>query len=109
MPFEKGNQLAKGEGRKGFEFEEEQLGKMRNIVSADLKILEKIYNGKATEKDFKKLVATQQRINKYLDKLHASKQESSHNIAGELKIVISQESAKKHGLHTSQNTETSSS
>ena len=62
-----------GAGRKGYELEKKQLELMNKIVSCDLKLVEKIYSGKGTEKDFKKLVALQMRIGKYLDKLHANK------------------------------------
>jgi hypothetical protein len=71
--FQRGNKLAKNQGRKGYEFEEPQLKLIRKIVSKDLKLVEKIYAGKATEKDFKKLAALQVRVAKYLDKLHAQK------------------------------------
>lgn len=74
MPFTKGHVLSIGKGRKGFEFEYQQLELMRRIVSKDLKIVEKIYDGKATDEDFKKLNALQSRVSKYLDKLHPTKQ-----------------------------------
>jgi len=73
--FQKGNKLAKGIGRPGYELEQEQLEIMRRIVSKDLKVVEKFYNGKAKAGDFKMLAALQVRVGKYLDKLHASKQE----------------------------------
>lgn len=78
MPAPIGNEFAKGNKggcRKGYEFEKEQLDLMRRIVSKDLKVVEKFYNGKATAKDFKILSALQVRVGKYLDKLHASKTE----------------------------------
>lgn len=58
---------------------------MRKIVDKDLKLVEKIYKGKATNKDFKKLAALQVRVSKYLDKLHAGK--TDINLGGELRIV----------------------
>ena len=69
--FQKGNKLSPG--RKGYELEKSQLDLMNKIVSCDLRLVEKIYSGKGTEKDFKKLAALQIRIGKYLDKLHANK------------------------------------
>lgn len=69
--FEQGNKLSPG--RKGYELERKQLDLMKKIVDKDLKVVEKIYEGKATEKDFKKLAALQVRVSKYLDKLHANK------------------------------------
>ncbi len=69
--FQKGNKLSSG--RRGYELEKKQLDLMRKIVSRDLRVVEKIYSGKANEKDFKKLAALQVRVAKYLDKLHAQR------------------------------------
>ena len=74
--FQKGNQYAKMGGRPGYELEQEQLALMRYIVSKDLNVVKKFYDGKATEKDFKILNALQVRVGKYLDKLHASKEKT---------------------------------
>lgn len=76
LTSEQAKEYGKMGGRKGYELENEQLQRMRKIIDADLKVLEKIYRGKATEKDFKKLTITQARVGKYLDKLHASKSET---------------------------------
>jgi len=75
MPFEKGigSKIYENVGRKGYELERDQLEKMRSLVDKDLKLVGKIYEGKATKKDFEKLAAVQARIAKYLDKLHAAK------------------------------------
>jgi hypothetical protein len=79
MPFEEGNKLSPG--RKGYELEQEQLELMRNIVSKDLEVVKKIYEGIADEKDFKTLQSLQVRIGKYLDKLHASKSDSKVEVS----------------------------
>ena len=63
----------KGGGRAGYEFEKRQLDLMRKIVSKDLKMVERFYDGKTRASDLKMLVALQGRVGKYLDKLHASK------------------------------------
>lgn len=73
-------------GRKGYDLEKQQLDLMRKIVSRDLKVVEKIYNGKATEEDFKKLQALQTRVSKYLDKLHATRESQEHS--GEINLPI---------------------
>ena len=52
---------------------------MRKIVGMDLKLIEKVYAGKATEEDFKKLGAVKERVQKYLDKLHATKESLEHS------------------------------
>ena len=88
--FQPGNQLAKGYGREGFTFEEAQLNKMRALVDKDLRLLEKLYEGKISEKDLRKLVLAQARILKILDKLHASKSEDTriHDISPALIELI---------------------
>jgi hypothetical protein len=73
MPLDRNDPRLKKGGRKGYELEQEQLELMRKIVSKDLSLLEKVYEGKATDKDFKTLAIVQGRVTKYLDKLHASK------------------------------------
>lgn len=73
MPLDHNDPRLKKGGRKGYELEQEQLELMRKIVSKDLSLLEKVYEGKATDKDFKTLAIVQGRVTKYLDKLHASK------------------------------------
>lgn len=72
MPFQKGIS-GNPEGRKSYELEQKQLEIMRKLVNKDLKLVEKIYEGKATEKDLKALTVLQTRVSKYLDKLHAQK------------------------------------
>ena len=89
MPFEKGNQLGKNQGRKGYEIEQAQLERMRKILDKDLKIIERFQDSKKINPiDEKKLAVSQTRVSKYLDKLHASKTEM--DISGEItKKVIS--------------------
>jgi len=77
MPFTKGDEKTKEWARMGarkpYGLEQEQLERMRKIVSKDLDLLEKVYAGTATEEDLKILPLVKERVNKYLDKLHASK------------------------------------
>lgn len=83
MPFEKGNSLGKGQGRKGFDLEQEQLERMRKILNKDLKIIERLQDSEIINPvDEKKLVISQARVSKYLDKLHASKTEM--DLSGEI-------------------------
>jgi hypothetical protein len=81
--------------------EQEQLELMRKLVSKDLKLVEKFYDGKAEEKDFKKLQVLQVRVSKYLDKLHASRQTQEHSGEIPLVIQISKEIAEKNGINPS--------
>lgn len=76
MPFQPGHKLSignKGGGRKGYTFETSQMERMKTILNKDLKLVEKAYAGKLTEKDLKILDTLQPRVLKYLDKMHASK------------------------------------
>lgn len=85
MPFEKGNKLAKGIGRKGYEYETQQLNKMRIILNKALALTEKIMSGKAS---FKEAIAYEDSIRivlKIMDKLHANRQEMKLDIEGEIK------------------------
>ena len=66
-----------GGGRKGYEFEQAQLEKMRKILNKDLKIIERLQDAKKIDPvDEKKLAISQARVLKYADKLHASKTET---------------------------------
>lgn len=93
MPFEKGNKLGKGQGRKGYEVEKAQLDKMSKIVGMDLNLVEKIYKGQGKEEDFKKIQALQVRVSKYLDKLHATKEHTE--VTGNFQVSIDPESLDK--------------
>ena len=86
MPFEKGNQLAKGYGRKGYEYEREHKEKMGRILSKDLEIVERIQIGKTKPKDKEKLAILKERVLKIMDKLHATK--SEENIKAEIDTTI---------------------
>ena len=87
MPFQKGNKLSPG-GKRTYTLEQEQLETMRRILNKDLKIIERLQDSEDPSPiDEKKLAISQQRVSKYLDKLHASKQEL--DLSGEIvsKIV----------------------
>lgn len=87
MPFEKGNQLGKNAGRKGFDLEQSQLETMRRILDKDLKIIERLQDAEEINPvDEKKLSISQSRVSKYLDKLHASKTETE--LKGEITSKI---------------------
>ena len=101
MVAPKGNNFAvgnKGGGRKGYEHEKEQLGLMRKIVSRDLKLVKKIYDGKATQEDFKKLSALQLRVAKYLDKLHVPASEFKGDITTKVEIDLQTKQKIKEAL-----------
>ena len=75
MPLDKNDPRLKKGGRKGYQYEEAQLKKMRRLLNKDLAIAEKLQNSKeldATDKE--KLQILQARVLKYADKLHASRQ-----------------------------------
>ena len=87
MPFQQGK-ATEGAGRKGYEFEYQQLEKMRELLNKDLKLLDKLYAGKIKEKDLSKLQIAQARMLKILDKLHASKQSIGGDEEHPLRVVI---------------------
>lgn len=83
MPFEKGK-ATEGAGRKGYELEQEQLERMRKILNKDLEIVERIQGQEViNEVDKEKLLISQARISKYLDKLHVSKSATDVTSGGE--------------------------
>lgn len=85
MPFEKGNQLAKNQGRKGYELEKEQLERMQRIYDKNLLLIEKIQDSEIIDsKDRDKLILLQQVNLKIMDKLHASRQTQEHS--GEISL-----------------------
>lgn len=84
MPFEKDNKLAEGHGRKGFELEQAQLERMRKILDKDLKIIERLQDSDDINPvDKEKLLISQARVSKYLDKLHVSKTSTDITTKGE--------------------------
>lgn len=73
MPFEKGK-ATPGAGRPGYTLEQEQLERMRKILDKDLKIIERLQDSEDINPvDREKLLISQARVSKYLDKLHVSK------------------------------------
>ena len=52
--FKPGNQSAKGKGRRGFEYEEEQLKRMKKLLNGILALGEKIQKGKAKPEHYKR-------------------------------------------------------
>jgi len=81
MPFEQGNQLAKGHGRKGYEIEQEQLETMIKMLSKYLIVIDKILDDKAEDKDYTKLEKVGADMRKIFDKLHASREKSNIEIS----------------------------
>lgn len=80
MPFEIGNKLGVGNGRKGYELEQEALQEMRQIVARDRKFIKKLQDKldlglKLTDDEKEMMKITNGRMTKILDKLHASKQD----------------------------------
>lgn len=76
MPFQKGNQLAKGYGRKGFEEEEKELKRMRAILDKSLILIEKMQTGKNVKpKEAMAFVDYRPVLMKIMDKIHPSKQD----------------------------------
>lgn len=86
MPFEKGigSKIYKNVGRKGYEYEQETLTKMRDLLNKDLNIAKDIQSGELDETKLKKLNVLQARMLKIMDKLHASKTETE--FSGEVEV-----------------------
>lgn len=102
MPFETGNQLAKGQGRKGYEFEKETLERMQRVYNKDLTIIERLQDQEVISPvDREKLQISQARVLKYADKLHASKSDLTSD-GKQIVISISPVIAKKHGISTNE-------
>lgn len=76
MPFQKGNQLAKGHGRKGLQYEAEQNKMMIQVINEYLCIVLRILKTGGNNADYAKLTTVGADARKILDKLHASKTES---------------------------------
>lgn len=77
MPFQKGKATL-GAGRKGYEFERQQLERMSAVWNKFLTLLEKAISSRneIDIKVIKKLQLLGPDMRKILDKLHASKQEN---------------------------------
>ncbi len=102
MPFEKGNQLGVGNGRKGYEIEQETLELMRSVLVKDVKWLAKMQEKRemgekidGNTMELMKVTAT--RINKIMDKLHASKQDVTSD-GKQINIVVAREIAEQNEL-----------
>lgn len=102
MPFEQGNTLGVGNGRKGYEFEQAQLEEMRKIVTRDQKFIGKLQNKldsglKLTDDEKEMMKITNGRMTKMMDKLHASKQDVTSD-GKAINIVIAKEIAEQNDL-----------
>lgn len=83
MPFEKGK-ATPGAGRPGYEIEQSQLETMRRILDKDLKIIERLQDQEEIDPiDKEKLLISQARVAKYMDKLHISKSATDITTGGE--------------------------
>lgn len=89
MPFEKGNKLSPG--RPTMDLEQEQLERMRKILDKDLKIIERLQDSEGINPvDREKLLISQARVSKYLDKLHVSKTATDVTSGGEAIPILVQ-------------------
>ena len=73
MPFQKGNQLAKGRGRLDGATEQKLLARMTKLFSGYLTLAEKIKDGKANPQQEKAFESLKALVLKISDKLHATK------------------------------------
>ena len=90
MGAPKGNKFAQGGpggGRPGYEYEKEQLQRMRKLLSSTLTIAEKIKKGTAKPRQILAYERLERLTLKIMDKLHASKQEQTL-IGGDLPFTI---------------------
>ncbi len=104
MPWQEGNKLGEtsGGGRKGFEFEQEQLQRMREIVDRDQKFIKKLQDKldlgeKLTDDEKEMMKITNGRMTKMMDKLHASKQDLTSN-GKDIVITVAKEIAEQNDL-----------
>ena len=85
MSAPEGNQFAvgnKGGGRKGYEFEKQQLYKMRELTDTYLTLVERAMNGELTRSQRDDLNLISKSMNKVLDKLHANRQQTDITSGG---------------------------
>ena len=97
MPFEKGNQLAKGIGRPALEYEQEQLQTMRKLLDKYLLVAGRILGDTEKEKDARKIQLLSSDMKAILNKLHASRQTQEHS--GEINLptpIYNGQSVQKH-------------
>ena len=77
MPFKKGNTISKGNkggGRKGYEYEQKQLKKMRTILNRSLALTERMQKAQASPLEAMAYENSIKMALKIMDKLHANKQ-----------------------------------
>lgn len=104
MPFQKGEIHTDG-GRKGYEFERDQLQKMRGMLTKYLVLVEKVLDDKSNNQDYSKLITIGADMRKILDKLHASPQ--ALKVDAEVKHILYLPSSliNKYGLPQSTGTD----
>lgn len=88
MPAPKGNKFSKGvkngkTGRKGYEYEQAQLKKMRQILNRALVMAERLQLGKAEHRELMAYENSLKLVLKIMDKLHANRQEVKVEGGGE--------------------------
>lgn len=84
MGFKEGHTINEGKvnnpnGRKGFEYEKDQLEKMKKHINSMFKMVQKISKGRATENEIKRFEILQKITLKMMDKIHANKQHIEHS------------------------------
>jgi hypothetical protein len=85
MPFKKGVKTP-GAGRPGYEYEKEQLDKMKKELSQFLILTERIRTRKAKKEEIEAYQIIAKPICKMMDKLHANKQ--SIELPSGLKVYL---------------------
>lgn len=91
MPFVEGHKLSignKGGGRKGYEWEADQLNQMRKHVAWLFAYIDAVRKGKNTERMDKAFQRLEKVLLKEMDKLHANKQQTEITGAGGLPFTI---------------------
>lgn len=97
MSAPKGNQFAKGNkggGRKGYEYEKEQIDKMRDILNKVLVLAEKLADGTITQKERLAFLDLTKVAMKIMDKLHANQQYLIGEFKSEVEIELDKEEEK---------------
>ena len=79
MPFQRGNNLGKGQGRKGYEIEKKELKRMSSLFKRYLTLAEKIESGKASDNQKDAFERLKSLVLKIMDKLHANKEHLEHD------------------------------
>ena len=86
--FKEGNQVSKGKGRKGYEYEQGQLDEMRKILNRALVMCGRIQLGEAGIKEAMAYENSIRMVLKIMDKLHPNKQEIKAELSGDLPFQI---------------------